>query len=112
MNRIEWNRIYYIVLAGVTLFRIPQWFFQSVNFFRKVAIWMWLSHVLLLFIHLTSIWLVNSVLNSDNCADAVLTSADTFGWNDIRKKEYWWLGFVPVFALIGMFRSRRTLDCF
>ena len=112
MNRLEWNKYYYFILAGVTTLRFPQWFCQGINFFRKVAIWMWLSHVLLVIIHLTIIWLVNSVINEDTCSDAVLNNDEVFGWNNLRKLQYWWLGIVPVFALVGMFRSKRTQDCF
>ena len=85
INRLEWNKIYYITLAGATILRFPQWFCQGVNFFRKIAIWMWLAHVLLVFFHLATIWMVNSVINDDTCSDAVLNNKDTFGWHDFRK---------------------------
>ena len=84
IKRLEWNRIYYYVLAVVTLLRIPQWFFQGVNFFRKVAIWMWLLHALLIFFNLATIWMVNAVLNSSTCPDSVLKNTDVFGWDSLK----------------------------
>ena len=82
------------------------------NFFRKIAIWMWLSHVLLVILHMTAIWMVNRVLNEDTCSDAVLNDTEVFGWKEFRSRQYWFLGIVPLFALVGMFRSKRTQDCF
>ena len=112
INRLEWNRIYFCVLALFTLLRLPQWFCQGINFFRKLAIFMWLSHMLLFFFNLTTIWMVNAVLNDDTCSGSVLKDKNTFGWEKIRKQQYWWLSFIPFFALIGMFRSKRIQDCF
>ena len=113
INRLEWNKIYYFTLAGVTTLRQPQWFLQGVNFFRKIAIWVWLSHVLLAILHWTVIWMVNSAIN-EGCSDsdAVLNDEEVFGWNQFRSQQYWFLGIVPLFALVGMFRSKRTQDCF
>ena len=67
---------------------------------------------MLLFFNLATIWLVNGALNSETCPESVLTNTDIFGWETLKRQEYWWLGFVPVFALIGMFRSKRVQDCF
>lgn len=86
INRLEWNKIYYFTLAGATTLRQPQWFLQGVNFFRKIAIWMWLAHVLLIILHLTAIWMVNRVINEDTCSEAVLKDNEVFGWNDFRSE--------------------------
>ena len=102
VSRLEWNRIYYYVLGAVTLLRMPQWFLYKIHFFRKMALVMWFSHILLLFIHLTTILLINSKLDTDTCE----------GWKDLRKWEYIGLGVTPVIAFFGMIRIKRVQEYF
>ena len=81
-------------MGAVTLLRLPQWFLYKIDFFRKMAIVMWFSHILLLFCHLTTILLINSKLDSETCE----------GWKDLRRWEYIGLGVTPVIAFFGMIR--------
>ena len=84
INRLEWNKSYYYILAGVTVLRTPQWFLHKIEVFRKIAIWMWFTHAFLGFFNLASVWLVSNVINSSVCSDAVLTNSEVFGWDSLK----------------------------
>ena len=72
INRLEWNRSYFYLVGVVTLLRMPQWFLQRVELFRKLAIWMWFLAMVIGSLNLTSMWLVNNVVSGQACSEAVL----------------------------------------
>ena len=102
VDRLKWNRIYYYVLGGVTILRLPQWLLYQFHFFRRLALIMWFSHIFLLFAHMTTILLINKVIDTDTCE----------GWTDLRTLQWWGLGLTPVIAFFGMIRIKRVQEYF
>ena len=74
---VDWlkvNRIYFYVLGGVTILRLPQWLLYQFHFFRRLALIAWFLHFFLFWAHLTIILLVNKQIDAETCE----------GWKHLR----------------------------